>query len=114
MKVSSCLAFWTCFLNIPLLGIQKILWSKKSFKPLAQFAAIKSVSNAAERQKKEDDIFHYILINNNKLQWSMLKRIYSTTSYDVGNRLKKGKYGLQESAGLKSSNTQKKKLERIF
>lgn len=48
----------------------------------------------------------------------MLKGIYSTTSYDVGNGLKKGKYGLQESAKakkfeLKSSNTKKIKIRLL-
>lgn len=46
--------------------------------------------------------FFNIVINNNKLQWNTLNNIYSTANNGVENRLKKGKYTLQESAGLKS------------
>lgn len=42
-----------------------------------------------------------------------LNGIYSTTSYNVENGLKKGKYALQENGGLKSSNTFKISVRKM-
>lgn len=55
MKVATCSAYWT------VKGFGRLWELKKSFKPLAQFAAIYSVFNTIERTKQQQQKRTYLI-----------------------------------------------------